>query len=198
MKKGWCIIYIMHYHLAIKRNKILPFAERQMDLENVKQYEISHNEKNEYHILSLVCGIQKNDKDELNCKVESQMQRTNLRLPRGEGRGGITWEIGIYIYRLLYIRQPIRQDWKREVFILIPKKGNAKECSNYCTIALISYTSKVMSKFSKTGFNSMWTVNFPMFKLDLEKAEEPKIKLPTSLGGSEIKRVPEKYLLLLY
>ena len=35
------------------------------------------------------------------------------------------------------------QDWKRSVFIPIPKKGNAKECSNYCTIALISYTSKI-------------------------------------------------------
>ena len=35
------------------------------------------------------------------------------------------------------------QDWKRSVFILIPKKGNAKECSNYCTVALISYSSKV-------------------------------------------------------
>ena len=38
------------------------------------------------------------------------------------------------------------QDWKRSVFILIPKKGNAKECSNYCTIALISHGSKVMLK----------------------------------------------------
>ena len=38
------------------------------------------------------------------------------------------------------------QDWKRSVFILVPKKGNAKECSNYCTIVLISYTSKVMLK----------------------------------------------------
>ena len=38
------------------------------------------------------------------------------------------------------------QDWERLVFIPIPKKGNAKECSNYCTIALISHTSKVMLK----------------------------------------------------
>ena len=38
------------------------------------------------------------------------------------------------------------QDWKRSVFILIPKKGNAKECSNYCTIALISHASEVMLK----------------------------------------------------
>ena len=38
------------------------------------------------------------------------------------------------------------QDWKRSVFIPIPKKGNAKECSNYCTIVLISHVSKVMLK----------------------------------------------------
>ena len=44
----------------------------------------------------------------------------------------------------------------------------------------------------------MWTVNFQMFKLDLEKAEEPEIKLPTFFGSSENKKVPEKQLLLLY
>ena len=38
------------------------------------------------------------------------------------------------------------QDWKRSVFIPNPKKGNAKECSNYCTIALISHATKVMFK----------------------------------------------------
>ena len=44
------------------------------------------------------------------------------------------------------------QDWKRSVFIPIPKKGNAKECSNYCTIALISHTSteKAMAPHSST------------------------------------------------
>ena len=40
-------------------------------------------------------------------------------------------------------------------------------------------------KFSKPGFNSMWTMNFRMFKLALEKAEEPEIKLPTSTGSSK-------------
>ena len=72
------------------------------------------------------------------------------------------------------------QHWKRSVFIPIPKKGNAKQCSNYHTIALISHVS---SKFSKSGFNSTWTKNFQMFKLDLENAEEPEIKLPTSVGS---------------
>ena len=62
------------------------------------------------------------------------------------------------------------QDWKRSGSIPIPKKGNAKECSNYHTITLISHTSKVKcSKFSKPGFNSTGTMNFQMFKVDLER-----------------------------
>ena len=44
------------------------------------------------------------------------------------------------------------QDWKRSVFIPIPKKGKAKECSNYCTIALISHSSKVMLKILQARF----------------------------------------------
>ena len=67
------------------------------------------------------------------------------------------------------------------VFIPIPKKGNAKECSKYCTIALISHASKICSKSYKLGFSSTLTKNFQMYKLDLEKAEEPEIKLPTSV-----------------
>ena len=47
------------------------------------------------------------------------------------------------------------QDWKRSVFIPIPKKGNGKECSNYCMIALNSHAGKLCSKFSKPGFNNM-------------------------------------------
>ena len=46
------------------------------------------------------------------------------------------------------------QDWNRSVFIPIPKKDNAKECSNYRTVVLISHTSKVMPKFSKSGFSN--------------------------------------------
>ena len=75
------------------------------------------------------------------------------------------------------------QDWKRSVFVTNPKKGNAKECTNYCTIALISHASKLMLKILQPGFNSTWTVNFQMFKLDLDKAEEPEIKLLRSSGS---------------
>ena len=44
---------------------------------------------------------------------------------------------------------------------------------------------KILQVFSKWGFNSMWTKNFQMFKLGLEKAEEPEIKLATSIGSSK-------------
>ena len=44
------------------------------------------------------------------------------------------------------------QDWKRSVFIPIPKKGNAKECTNYCTIALISHASKTLIKILQVRF----------------------------------------------
>ena len=91
------------------------------------------------------------------------------------------------------------QDWKKSVFISFPKKGNAKEYSNYCTIALISHASKIMLKICKPGFSNTWTVNFQMFKLVLEKAEEPEIKLPTSTGSSKKQESSKKnHLFLLY
>ena len=74
------------------------------------------------------------------------------------------------------------QDWKRSVFIPIPKKSSAKECSNYCTILLILHSSKII-KILHASFSSTWTKNFQMYKLDLEKAEKPEIKLPTYAGS---------------
>ena len=94
------------------------------------------------------------------------------------------------------------QNWKRSVFISIPKKGNVKECSNIlCAVAqLLSFhmLARLCSKSFKLGFNSMWTKNFQMCKMDLEKAEEPEIKLQHPLDHRKSKRVPEKHLLLLY
>ena len=75
------------------------------------------------------------------------------------------------------------QDWTRSVFTPIPKKGNAKECSNYPTTALISHASKVMLKILQTKLQQYVNHELPMFKLDLKKAEEPEIKLPTSAGS---------------
>ena len=75
------------------------------------------------------------------------------------------------------------QDWKRSVFIPIPKKGNAKECSNCCTIALISHAGKVMLKILQVRLQKYCTKKFQMYKLGLEKKEEPEIKFPTSDGS---------------
>ena len=68
-----------------------------------------------------------------------------------------------------------------------PKKGNAKECSNYHTIA---HASKVMLKILQARLQQY--MNFQTFRLDLEKAEEPKIKLPTSTGSSKMQESSRK------
>ena len=85
----------------------------------------------------------------------------------------------------LWKTQQWLQDSKRSVLIPIPKKGNAKECSNYHTIALISHTSKVMLKILQARLQQYVNCELQMFMLVLKKAEEPEIKLPTSAGSSK-------------
>ena len=63
--------------------------------------------------------------------------------------------------------------------------SNPKECSNYLTIALISHNSKVVLKILQPRLQQFMSHEFPEFKLDLEKAEEPEIKLPTSIRSSK-------------
>ena len=69
------------------------------------------------------------------------------------------------------------------VFIPIPKRGNAKECSNYSTMALISQASKAMLKILQARLQQYMNMNFQMFELVLEKTEEPEIKWPTTVGS---------------
>ena len=95
------------------------------------------------------------------------------------------------IHQQIWKTQQWPQDWKRSVFIPIPKKGNAKECSSYRTIALISHTSKIALKI-------LQAVNFQMFKLTFRKAEEPEIKCQHPPDHRKSKRIPEKHLFLLY
>ena len=67
----------------------MPFAATWMDLEIIILSVVSQTEKDKYHIISLICGIQKNDTNELNYKLEtdSQTLKTNLWLPKEKGRG---------------------------------------------------------------------------------------------------------------
>ena len=74
------------------------------------------------------------------------------------------------------------QDWKRSVFFPIPKKGNAKECSNYRTIALISHASKVVLKILQARLQQYMNCELPDVQAGFRKG----------------KSVPEKHLLLLY
>ena len=71
------------------------------------------------------------------------------------------------------------------VFIPIPKKGMPKNVQTTAQLLSSHMLVKLCSKFSKSGFNSTRTMNFQMCKLDLEKAEEPEIKLATSSGSSK-------------
>ena len=90
------------------------------------------------------------------------------------------------------------QDWKMSVFIPIPKKGNAKECSNYGTIALISQASKVMLKILQARLQQYVNQKFQMYKLDLEKAEEPEIKLSTFAALEKKQENFTEHILLLH
>ena len=93
--------------------------------------------------------------DILECKVK--WARGSITTNKASGGDGILAELlqilkddAVKLLRSkcqrIWKTQQCAQDWKRSVFIPIPKKGNAKECSNYCTIALISHASKIMFK----------------------------------------------------
>ena len=98
-------------------------------------------------------------------------------------------EVQHLICQQIWKTQQWPQDWKRSEFISIPKKGNAKECSNYWTIALISHASKLMLKILQARLQQYvnWELpdvyNIVSCKLTLEKADKPEIKLPASDGS---------------
>ena len=74
--------------------------------------------------------------------------------------------------------------WKRLVFIPIPKKGNAKECANYCMIALISHASEVMVKILQARLQHYVNRELPGVQAGFSKGRgTPETKLPTSAGS---------------
>ena len=91
------------------------------------------------------------------------------------------------------------QDWKRSVFIPIPKKGNAKESSNYCTIALISHASKVMLKILQARLQQYMNCELPDIQAGFRKGQrKQRSNFQHLLDHRKSKRVPEKHLLLFY
>ena len=86
------------------------------------------------------------------------------------------------------------QDWKRSIFIPIPKKGNAKECSKYCTIALISHASKVMLKILQARLQQNVNCELPVVQAGVGEGRGTGDQIANIMKR---KRIPEKYLLLL-
>ena len=90
------------------------------------------------------------------------------------------------------------QDWKRSVFIPIPKKTNAKKCSNYCTIALITHVSKVMLKIIQARLQQYMNHELPGVQAGFRKGRGTRDQIANIQWIMEKTRVPEKYPLLLY
>ena len=90
------------------------------------------------------------------------------------------------------------QDWKRSVFIPIPKKGNAKEYSNYRTIALISHTSKVMLKSLQARLRQYVNRELPDVQAGFRKGRGTRDQMANIQWIIEKARVQEKHLFLLY
>ena len=90
------------------------------------------------------------------------------------------------------------QDWKRSIFIPIPKKGNAKECSNYCIIALISSTSKVMLKILQARLQQYMNRELPDVQAGFKRQRNHRSNCQHSLDRQKSKRLPEKHPLLLF
>ena len=90
------------------------------------------------------------------------------------------------------------RDWKRSVLLPIPKKGNAKECSNYCTITLISHTSKVMLKTLQARLQQYMNYELPDVQAGLRKGRGTRYQIANICWIIQKARVPEKHLILLY
>ena len=90
------------------------------------------------------------------------------------------------------------QDWKRSVFIPIPKKGNTQECSNYRTIALISHVSKEMLKILQARLQQYVNRELPDVQAGFRKGRGIRSNCQHPLDHGKSKRVPEKHLFLLY
>ena len=102
------------------------------------------------------------------------------------------------ICQQIWKTQQWSQDWKRSVFIQVPKKGNAEECSNYHTIALIPHTSKVMLKILQARLQQYVNWELPDVQAQFSKGRGTIDQIANIHWIIEKSRVPEKHLFLLY
>ena len=103
------------------------------------------------------------------------------------------------IYQKIWKTQPWPQDWKKSVFIPIPKKENAKECSNYYTIALISHANKVMLKILQDRLQQFMSHEIPDLQPGFRKARGTRDQIANIRWIiKKAREFPEKHLVLLY
>ena len=119
--------FLFLYYSAIKRNETGSFAETWMDLETVRQSEVSQTEKNKYHILTHICGIWKNwyRQSYLQSRNrDTDVENRHMDTKEEKGEGGMNWEIGTDIYTLLIlcIKQITNEN-------LLYSPGNCTQCS---------------------------------------------------------------------
>ena len=117
--------------------------------------------------------------------IGSQVGLRKLHMNKASGGNGIPVELFQIlkddalkvlhsICQQIWKSQQWLQDWKRSVFIPITKKGNAKECSNYCTIALISHASKIMLKNIQTRLQQYVNCELPDVQAGFRKGRRTR------------------------
>ena len=146
--------------------------------------------------------------DILECEVKWALE--SITMNKTSGGDGIPVELfqilkddavkALYsICQQIWKTQQRPQDWKRSVFIPIPKKGNPKECSNYCTIALISHASKVMLKTLQARLQKYKNHELLAVQAGFRKGSGTRdLNCQHPLDHQKSKRIPEKHLFLLY
>ena len=143
--------------------------------------------------------------DILECEVKCALG--SITTNKASGGDGIPVELFQILkddaVKVLHQCQPIwktqqwSQDWQMSVFIPIPKKGNAKELSNYHSVTLISHTSKVMLKILQARLQQYMNRELPDVQAGFRKGRGTRDYISNILGSSKSNRVPEKHLFLL-
>ena len=148
------------------------------------------------------------DPDILECEVKWALE--NITMNKASGGDGIPVELfqilkddaGKVLHSIcqqVWKSQQWPQDWKRSVFIPIPKKGNAKECSNYHTIALVSHASEVMLKILQARLQQYVNHELPDVQAGFRKGRGTRNQIANIRWIMEkARRVPETHLFLLY
>ena len=128
--------------------------------------------------------------DILECEVKWAL----LSIITNKARGGD--EIPVELFQILkddavkVLHSICQQIWKRSVFIPIPKKGNAKECSNYCTIAVISHTSKIMLKILRARLQQSVNCELPYIQVGFRKGRGTRDQIASKTSISALLTVP--------